>query len=148
MSSKSGDRKTRAKDPTTLATVRLLLVSWLLAAVCLATVGGKKSEKPPTSVRANAVNPNDAPWWELTVLPEVGPALARQIVDYREKRRSSAEASSNEVVFRSASDLDAVRGIGPKTIARLAPHLCFDGAGLTKPPGSIDDHRQPQNEQN
>ena len=133
-------RYANATEQTAQATVRLLVLSWLLVAVSLATVGGRQIERPPGS-NARLVNPNDAPWWELTVLPEIGPELARQIVDYRETCRARARASSSEVVFRSANDLDAVRGIGPKTIARLEPHLCFDNETLSQPPGAIDDYR-------
>ncbi len=130
------------KNNTAQATTRLLLFSWLVVIICLVTVGRERNAKPPPTRDNNLVNPNKAPWWELTILPEIGPALAREIVTYRESKRAAKDASG-ENVFKSMSDIDAVRGIGPKTIARLAPHLTFDDENLAKAPGSIDQHRQP-----
>lgn len=65
------------------------------------------------------VDPNAAPWWELTLLPEIGPETARSIV----KRRSR----SGDPGFRTPIDLTRVRGIGPRTIERIGRHLRFDG---------------------
>jgi competence protein ComEA len=48
---------------------------------------------------------------ELTLLPGVGPKLAQRILDERARLGG----------FRSLQDLDAVSGIGPATLARLAP---------------------------
>jgi len=63
------------------------------------------------------VDPNTAPWWELTALPGIGEATARSIVDYRRA------GSDSPRVFRRPLDLEPVVGIGPKTIRRIAPHL-------------------------
>lgn len=59
------------------------------------------------------VDINSAEWTELLVLPEIGPALAKRIV---ENRRNSGP-------FTSVDDLDRVPGIGPKTLERLRPYL-------------------------
>ena len=64
------------------------------------------------------IDPNRAPWWELTELPRVGEITARKIVAEREKGGA----------FAAASDIARVRGIGPKTVARISPHLQFAGA--------------------
>jgi competence protein ComEA len=61
---------------------------------------------------------------ELQRLPGVGPALAGRIVADRESLG----------VFGGIAGLDRVAGIGPATLARLAPHLRFSGAA-TDPPG-------------
>lgn len=67
--------------------------------------------------RANGVpNPspidlNSASVAEIELLPEIGPALAARIVASREK----------DGPFRSARDLDRVRGIGKGTIERVSP---------------------------
>ena len=73
----------------------------------------------PTTVR-RGVDPNTAPWWELTALPEVGESTARRIVAYREAHADRAP------VFREPPDLEPVPDIGPKTIQRIAPHLRFE----------------------
>ena len=143
----SSNSNTLEPKANTQATTRLLAFSWLAVAICLAPLEWTKTEKPCSALHGNLLNPNLAPWWELTVLPEIGPALARQIVDYRETQRAGTRAFFPEIVFRSADDLEGVRGIGPKTVARLIPHLRFDNDSLADPPGSIDDHRQPQKEQ-
>ncbi|MHC4698026.1 MAG: ComEA family DNA-binding protein [Planctomycetota bacterium] len=64
----------------------------------------------------SGVDPNVAPWWELTVLPRVGETLARAIVEHR-------EGCQNSPAFVHPSDLQAVRGIGPKTAQRVAPYI-------------------------
>lgn len=134
------------KYKTAQATTRLLLFCWLVVTICLVSVGRNRTETIPATSDNNLVNPNNAPWWELTILPEIGPALAREIVAYRELQRTVKD-TCGDVVFKSLGDLDGVRGIGPKTIARLAPYLTFGDENLAKSPGSIDDHGQPQNEQ-
>ncbi len=52
---------------------------------------------------------NGASLAELEALPKVGPALARRIRDGRP--------------YRTLHDLDRVKGIGPKTLAVLAPYV-------------------------
>lgn len=65
------------------------------------------------------IDANLAPEAELDRLPGVGPALAAAWVEHRERVGG----------FRSAADLEAVRGIGPATITRLEPLLQFSRAG-------------------
>lgn len=89
---------------------------------------------PPT---VTYVDPNVAPWWELTVLPRVGENLARTIVLHRESAVLSAnQGGQRSTAFIHTSDLDAVRGIGPKTIQRIAPHVRIANyeSRLTNPP--------------
>jgi competence protein ComEA len=54
----------------------------------------------------------------LTRLPRVGPALARRILDWRERNGP----------FRSLERLDSVPGVGPKLLDALRPHVMFSGA--------------------
>ncbi len=65
----------------------------------------------------NGLDPNVAPWWELTALPRVGPSRARAIVAFRETWTEEGPA------FPTADSLERVHGIGPKTVARLRPQL-------------------------
>lgn len=57
------------------------------------------------------LDPNTATAAELDRLPQVGPALAARILEWRAAHGR----------FRSLADLDSVPGIGPSTLARLAP---------------------------
>lgn len=58
------------------------------------------------------IDPNTAAASELARLPRIGPAMAARIIAQREIRP-----------FTSAEDMLAVRGIGPKTLETLRPHL-------------------------
>jgi competence ComEA-like helix-hairpin-helix protein len=61
---------------------------------------------------------------DLTALPRVGPSLAEKILDERARRGG----------FRSVEELHSVKGIGPKTLARLAPLLTVEA-----PPRTVDE---------
>ena len=59
------------------------------------------------------IDPNTAPASVLEALPHMGPSLVQRLIEQREIRR-----------FESTEDLRRrVRGVGPATLARLAPHL-------------------------
>jgi competence protein ComEA len=59
------------------------------------------------------IDPNTTPASVLEALPHVGPSLVRKLIEQREIHP-----------FRSTEDLRRrVRGVGPATLARLAPHL-------------------------
>ena len=86
---------------------------------------GRESAEPPTPRAAlSTIDPNTAPWWELTVLPGIGEQRARGIVAFREAAR---ESDTPAAVFRSAEDLAPVHGIGPRTVEGIKPHLRFAG---------------------
>lgn len=70
------------------------------------------------------LDPNTAPWWELTVLPGIGETRAKMIVEHRARVRTQ-RGDTTAIVFRCANDLQVIKGIGPKTAARAAPHLTF-----------------------
>lgn len=102
----------------------LVSIAWLIASVCVVRgVLASRGERLPLGL-PNGVNPNVAPWWELTVLPDVGPAIARRIVAHRESR--GPQATSRSPAYKAPADLDAVSGVGPTTLQRIAPYLRFD----------------------
>ncbi len=123
---------TRRYDPH----LTILFFLWLLMLVAVLPVffaTPVASPTQPTSAPGGSVNPNIAPWWELTVLPRIGPHTARAIVRYREsrgKRGRSSESGRHIVAFRRAADLAQVRGIGPKTLQRIGRYLSFDDVDL------------------
>ena len=63
-----------------------------------------------------SINRNTATASELQRLPRIGPKLAARILAYREAHGP----------FRRVKDLARVRGIGAKTLARLAPYLVIE----------------------
>ena len=65
---------------------------------------------PTTSVRID-LNTATAPM--LVQLPEIGPATAARILNYRRRRGN----------FQAVDELMRVRGIGPRTLAALRPHV-------------------------
>ncbi len=80
-------------------------------------------EAPPLSARFE-VDINSADWPEMAQLPDVGETLARRIVESR----------AVDGPFADLGDLRRVRGIGPKTLERIRPHLRqlpepWDGGG-------------------
>jgi competence protein ComEA len=62
------------------------------------------------------VNINTADGTELQRLPGVGPALSQRILDYRQQIGR----------FSDASQLQDVKGIGPKTFAKMQPFVRVD----------------------
>jgi DNA uptake protein ComE-like DNA-binding protein len=103
-------------DPVATSIVVLGLI---LAAVSLRVLFAAEPTAPlPPAV--NAIDPNTAPWWELTALPDIGEGTARKIIEYRDAH------ADRSPVFRRPDDLEPVPGIGPKTIRRISPHLRFN----------------------
>jgi competence ComEA-like helix-hairpin-helix protein len=72
------------------------------------------------------IDVNRASAAELELLPGVGPSLARRLVEARERAGG----------FRRAADLRAVRGIGAKTLEKLAPFLTFSSEQFEHPADS------------
>lgn len=65
---------------------------------------------------SRTINLNTATAAELDLLPGIGPALAARIIEDREANGP----------YRTLDDLDRVSGIGPKTIAKLAPYASVE----------------------
>jgi hypothetical protein len=92
----------------------------IICAYALCRVGAATSlgTSGPVALQLR-LDPNTASWQDLAALPELGESAAKRIVAYREQQR----AGGKPVPFQKPEDLDAVRGIGPRTIENLRPYL-------------------------
>lgn len=107
------------------ASVVLLLITapWVISRQCTQI----PQSAPSTPVQT--VDINTAPWFELTILPGIGNATARAIVEYRTSHQpGTAAEAGTDAVFATMVDLDQVRGIGPVTMQRIAPFVRFGTA--------------------
>jgi len=75
---------------------------------------GEGSEPPAAAGVPRPVNVNEAGLDELQQLPGIGKVLAGRIIAHRP--------------YQDLKDLDAVPGIGPKTLERLRPLITFESA--------------------
>lgn len=98
--------RVRGIGPATVERLRPHLDLSRPAPVELAGGGGPRTDDP------GLVSLNRADETVLQTLPGVGPALARRIVEAREKR-----------LFTRVDDLLEVRGIGPATLERIRPRV-------------------------
>jgi competence protein ComEA len=91
--------------------VALITASWLASG---GLSGGLVNFDAAEPLQAKSrTDINSADWTELAQLPEIGEALAKRIVAWRERHGR----------FASLEDLDRVPGIGAKTLDRLRPYL-------------------------
>jgi competence protein ComEA len=107
----------------------------LILTTCLATLGWTAYEHRDASAGALTSNDyivdlNGADHAELLQLPGVGESLAGRIEAYRDKHGP----------FQAVEDLRNVRGIGPKTLARLSPYV-----GVSKSSGAGSSQAQASN---
>jgi len=66
------------------------------------------------------INPNTACAGGLIRLPNVGPSRAMAIIEYRNSCDEAQKA------FKTGTDLQKIKGIGPKTVESITPWLCFE----------------------
>jgi competence protein ComEA len=85
-------------------------------ALAVAFAGATRAAAEDAAV-SGVVNVNTASVEELQLLPGVGEARARAIVDMRTKKGG----------FKSVDELVEVKGIGPSGLEKLRPHLTVTG---------------------
>ena len=74
----------------------------------------------PLDTCPQRINPNTASMGSLVRLDGIGRARAMDIIYYREHHTQDGQA------FKSAEDMQQIRGIGPKTVEKNLPRLTFD----------------------
>ena len=95
--------------------VSALTALLLPALVGLSSVAVAKRRSRKAQITGK-VNLNTAPVKLLVLLPRVGKATAKRIVDYRAKQR-----------FSAIRDIMRVKGIGKATFLKAKPHLTVHG---------------------
>jgi competence ComEA-like helix-hairpin-helix protein len=78
------------------------------------------TDQPPAQTQrvrqaTDRIDPNTASAASMVRLSGIGPTRAASIIEYRDSHGPES--------FKTADDLDMIRGIGPGTIRRIAPDL-------------------------
>jgi hypothetical protein len=108
----------------------LLACLVIVAGLGLAIAGRdvRATSEPVAGVPDLVLDVNSAPLRALVALPHLGPTLARRLDEARAERPFS---SLDEIRAR-------VRGVGPVTLARIAPHLRIGNEPVTQvSPGTL-----------
>jgi competence protein ComEA len=118
----------------------LLACLVLVAGLSLALAGRavRATSEPVAKVPDLVLDVNGAPLRALAALPHLGPTLARRLHEARTERPFS---SLDEIRAR-------VRGVGPVTLARIAPHLQIGNKPVTQvSPGTLAGARSDRSDQ-
>ncbi len=97
----------------------LLVLLWIVMLLALRPIARDAVTPRPPGVATHTLDPNTAPWWELTALPRIGEVTARKIVAHR------GLVADDTPTFLAPGDLQRIRGIGPLTLLRIGPYLSF-----------------------
>ncbi len=92
--------------------LHLLPVVVVLALIAAVAAAGSTESTP-----AGVVNINTATAQQLQLLPRIGPSTADRIIEFRKANGP----------FKKVEELQAVRGIGEKSLANLRPYVVTDG---------------------
>ena len=103
----------KATKITALALLALILSVMTPVFATPANAGTESSATAQTL----SVNLNKASSEELQKVPGIGPALAKRIIEFRKENGP----------FSRVQDLLKVRGIGEKSLKKLAPYLTVKG---------------------
>ena len=92
----------------------LLTLMLIVAITTTAWAGGESNQsaqgQSSVSSKAAKIDINHAQQTKLEVLPGIGPAIAKRVVQYRQQNGD----------FESIQDLTKVKGIGSKTIKQIS----------------------------
>jgi competence protein ComEA len=97
-------------------------------------LGAQPMEVIPAAPPTYRVDVNTADWVTLAVVPGLGEALSKRIIDLRDQRGG----------LKSLEELKGVRGISDKMLAKLRPYLFIgDGARAGSEPIQMVDRPPP-----
>jgi hypothetical protein len=103
----------------------LLILAYLLI-LYLSHPSRISTPQPLEGPRANELNdkldPNTAPLEDLSALPNLGPAMARRMIEDREQFQKT---HPNQPAYNKLEDLLRIKGIGPAALENLRPYLRF-----------------------
>ena len=94
--------------------MRSFLISTLTTLMLIASGGFAQAQK---SELAGVVNVNTATTEQLQLLPGIGPARARAIIEHRKNSGS----------FKSVDELKQIDGIGDRALAQIRSHCAVEG---------------------
>lgn len=97
--------------------VRSCALRALLALVAAGVLVGQGAALAAESKLSGVVNLNTATLEELQLLPGIGEARAKAVIEARKQRGG----------FKSVDDLVEVKGIGAAGLERLRPHVAVEG---------------------
>jgi comEA protein len=100
---------------------RRSLILFAIASFLFPAVATANKKKPPD----HPINLNTATSAELQEVPGIGPVTADKILKMRKLRGP----------FKSVNELRAIKGIGPKRLAKMKPYLTVGDAPGKKAPG-------------
>ena len=121
MTSESAFHKDRtAKMQTQVVAFAVGVIACCLFSALLAASYFAESNGDCDVVLDGKINPNKASAASLARLPNIGPKRAEAIIEYREAVGSETPA------FQRCADLEKIKGIGPKTVEKIGPWLCFE----------------------
>src|SRR4051812_6408937 len=80
------------------------------------------NEAPRASELEDKVDPNTASAADLSALPNLGPAMARRIIEDREKFKKDQQKKNP---YGNLGNLQQKKGIGPATLENLKSYLKF-----------------------
>ena len=88
------------------------------------------NQGPRAAELQDQLDPNTATAEDLSALPNLGPAMARKIIEDREQFQKD---HPNQPAYKSLNDLSRIKGIGPATLENLKPYLKFPSTQPSPP---------------
>jgi competence protein ComEA len=102
---------------------RSMVTILAMCLVCVLSSGVAFAAQSKAAPKLEGVlNINSATADEFQMLPGIGPAMAKDIVDYRQAKGP----------FKNVADLDKVKGIGKKKLEAIKPYCALEGKSTLK----------------